>query len=303
MQKEESNMKLKKWTTLALIGVMVVMNATNAFAFGSQPDEAARGTWSDTNNLTWTYWGSYGGESFVIGAGSRFCDVYPEITDSECFLKESICYPGEPLGALNSQGIAKAGYTEGTLPLLQEFVNSFDWIHSDEVTRLKAVHGRIAKGRNGNLDQTSSGTFGASFNVLQNKIGNCGNYSWEFQKLCSYVGLECVAYTSGYMHASNMVKINGQWITVDPFMKEGLFDNGLTVPVDYETEYNRYSNEYKNSETYKQVMDGAELQRKAESGEITWTEYFQTVYPDKSIQEIEDMLGMDLDSYAKLWQE
>ena len=296
-------MKMKKWKTLALIGVMVVMNATNAFAFGSKPDEAARGTWSDKDNLTWTYWGSYGGESFVIGAGPRFCDVYPEITDPEYFLKENICYPGEPLGTLNSQGIAKADYTEGCLPLLQEFVNSFDWIHSDEITRLKTVHERIARGRNGNGDQFSEGEFSASFNVLQNKKGNCGNYSWEFQKLCSYVGLECVSYSSSYMHTSNMVRINGQWITVDPYVLEDLFDNRMSVPVDFEAEKNRYSNEYKNSETYKQVMDGAELQRKAESGEITWKEYFKTIYPDKSIQEIEDMLGMDLDSYAKLWQE
>jgi len=300
MQKEESNMKMKKWKTLALIGVMVVMNATNAFAatFNTLLD-IENGYWSDTDNLTWTFRGS--GESVVIGAGPRFCDVYPEITDPEYFLKENICYPGEPLGTLNSQGIAKADYTEGSLPLLQEFVNSFDWIHSDEITRLKAVHERIASGRNGNI--TGGGGEPGSFSVLRNKIGVCADYSWEFAKLCNYVGLECVSYSSGYLHVSNLVKINGQWITVDPYRKEGLFDNINTVPVDFEAEYNRYSNKYKNSETYQRVMDGAELQRKAESGEITWTEYFQTIYPDKSIQEIEEMLGMDLDSYAKLWQE
>ncbi len=274
-------MRGKKIVAAAL--ALAVMNTFNAFAFGSRVDESAQGYWSDTDNLTWTY---SDGVSYVIGAGPRFCDTYPEITDPEYFLKESICYPGELPGTLNHSGQPKASYTEGTLPLLQEFVYSFDWIHSDEITRLKMVHERIAKGRNGNRDQTSSGTFGASFNVMENKIGNCGNYSWEFEKLCGYVGLECVNYTSGYLHASNLVKINGQWITVDPFLMEGLFNNVVTVPVDYELEYNRYNNEYRNSEDYQKVMDDAELDRKVQEGEISWAEYYQSIYPDLSIEEI-----------------
>lgn len=291
-------MKIKKWATLAMVGVMSLASVSIAFAFGSKLDEAARGTWSDNNNLTWTYWDSYGGESFVIGTGSRLCDIYPEITDPEYFLKENICYPGESFGTLNSQGIAKVDYTEGSLPLLQEFVNSFDWIHSDEVTRLKMVHERIANGKNGN--NTDSGSIPGSFVVLRTKSGDCSDYSWEFAKLCNYVGLECVSYSSGPLHAANLVKINGQWITVDPYRKEGLFDNSNTVPVDFETEYNRRENEVKNSDGYKRVMDGAEAQRKAEAGEITWQEYFQITNPDLTWEEIKQMYsntGLDLDEY------
>lgn len=290
-------MKMKKWTTLALVGVMAVMNAVNAFAatFSTKLD-IEDGYWSDTDNLTWAFHGS--GESVVIGAGPKFCDVYPEITDPEYFLKENVCYPGESFGILNSQGIAKADYTEGILPLLQEFVNSFDWIHSDEVTRLKAVHERIANGRSGNTD---SGSIAGSFVVLRTKSGDCSDYSWEFAKLCNYVGLDCVPYSSGPLHAANLVKINGQWITVDPYRTEGLFMNTITVPVDFEAEYNRYENEVKNSEAYKRVMDGAEAQREAEAGEITWQEYFQITNPDMTWEELKQLYsnnGIDLDEYV-----
>ena len=295
-------MKKKRLAAFALVGFIMIANATSVFAatFGSIGDSAAKGTWSDTNNLTWTWWDGSG--SVVIGAGPKFGDVHPEIIDPEYFLKENICYPGENVGARNSQGQPKAGYTEGTLPLLQEFVNSFDWIHSDEVTRLQKVHDRIAMGKHGNGNQHSNGDWGASFNVLQNKKGNCGNYSSDFVRLCNYVGLECVAYTSAENHASCMVRINDQWITVDPYVNVGLFDNVRTVPVNYEIERYRYENEARNSAEFKAVMDMAEAQRKAEAGEITWTEYFQLVYPDKTVAEIEATLGMDMDSYAKLWE-
>jgi len=293
-------MKKKRLAALALVSALMVGNVSTTFAatFGSKVEVAAKGTWSDTNNLTWTWWDT--GESVVIGSGPKFSDVHPAITDPEYFLKENICYPGESVGTLNSQGQPKADYTEGTLPLLQEFVNGFDWIHSDEIARLKMVYGRLANGKNGNT--TERGGALVSFSVLEDKKGNCGNYSSDFARLCNYVGLECVSYTPAYMHTACLVKINNQWITVDPYAGTGLFDNGLTVPVDFETEFNRHDNETRNSTEFKAVMDMAEAQRKAETGEITWTEYFQLVYPDKTVPEIEAILGMDMDSYAKLWE-
>jgi len=289
-------MKKKRLAAFALVGFIMIANATSVFAatFGSIGDSAAKGTWSDTNNLTWTWWDGSG--SVVIGAGPKFGDVHPEIIDPEYFLKENICYPGENVGARNSQGQPKAGYTEGTLPLLQEFVNSFDWIHSDEVTRLKKVHDRLANGKNGNTIERGGAL--VSFPVLQDKKGNCGNYAGEFTKLCNYVGLECVSYTSGENHASCLVNINGQWITVDPYIETGLFDNSYTVPVDYETERYRYENKLRNSAEFKAVMDMAEAARKARAGEITWTEYYQLAYPGMSVEEIKQLYrnnGIELD--------
>ena len=294
-------MKKKRLAAFALVGFIMIANATSVFAatFGSIGDSAAKGTWSDTNNLTWTWWDGSG--SVVIGAGPKFGDAHPEIIDPEYFLKENICYPGENVGARNSQGQPKANYTEGTLPLLQEFVNSFDWIHSDEVTRLKKVHDRIANGRNGNIDQHTEGGIwggGVSFTVLQNKKGVCRNYAGEFTKLCSYVGLECVTYTRAENHVACIVKINDQWIAVDPFIKTTLFDNGCTIPVDFDTEYHRWENEYKNSEEYKTGMDMAEAARKARAGEITWTEYYQQLNPGMSVEEIKQLYrnnGIELD--------
>lgn len=292
-------MKKKKFVAYALVYTLVMGNASTAFAatIGTYHDASARGTWSDTNNLTWKWWDGSG--IIVIGSGPRFCDVYPEITDPEYFLKENLRYPGEEVAASNSQGQPKADYTAGTLPLLQEFVNSFDWIHSDEVTRLQKVHDRIGNGRNGNADQhTKGGAWNASFNVLQNKKGNCGNYSWEFAKLCKYIGLECVTYVIGANHAACLVNINGQWLVVDPFSKDNLFNNIITVPVDFDKEYYRYDNEARNSAAYKAVMERAEDQRKAEAGEISWAEYYQRGYPKLTIEEIKTLYrnnGIELD--------
>jgi len=289
-------MKKKRLAAFALVSALMVGNVSTTFAatFGSIGDSAAKGTWSDTNNLTWTWWDGSG--SVVIGAGSVFSDVHPEITDPEYFLKENICYPGESVGVLNSQGKPKADYTEGTLPLLQEFVNSFDWIHLDEVTRLKMVYDRLANGKNGNT--TERGGALVSFSVLEDKKGNCGNYSSDFARLCNYVGLECVSYTPAYMHTACLVKINNQWITVDPYAGTGLFDNGLTVPVDFEIEFNRHDNETRNSAEFKAVMDMAEAARKARAGEITWTEYYQLLNPGMSVEEIKQLYrnnGIELD--------
>lgn len=281
---------------MMLFGTVVPAHAET---FGNRFE--GNGMWSDDYNLTWTF---FDGGSETIGRGPVFSDIHPDITDPEYYLKEAVLYPGEKNGTLNTSGQPKADYTEGTLPLLQEFVHSFDWIHSDEVTRLIKIHERIANGRNGNVDQTSKKTIpGVSFAVLQYKIGNCGNYASDFQRLASYVGLNCVQYNSGPMHTSTLVKINNHWITVDPFRTEGLLNNTVTIPVDFDTEYNRYANEVKNSEWYQEQRQEIEWQRQAEAGTITWREYFQRVYPDKTLADIEQILGMDMDSYEQLWRE
>lgn len=274
--------------TMATAMLFSTVVPVHAATFGNRFD--ANGMWSDDYNLTWTF---FDGGSVTIGRGALFSDIHPDIKDPEYYLKEAVLYPGEKNGMLNSSGQPKANYTEGTLPLLQEFVNSFDWIHSDEATRLTKIHERIANGRNGNIDQSSRKNIpGVSFAVLQYKIGNCGNYASDFQRLASYVGLECVQYNSGPMHTATLVGINSHWITVDPFRTEELFNNTVTIPVDFNTEYNRYANEVKNSEWYQNQMQEVEWQKQAESGEITWIEYYQRLYPGMSeIEIIENFLS------------
>ena len=303
MFEKRANMKrrIKGTAAIIMITTMLVSITVPAHAAISGTRFDNEGTWSDQNNLTWTF---YKGESVTIGRGPVFSDVHPEITDPEYYLKEAVLYPGEASGTLNSSGQLKSNYSEGTLPLLQEFVNSFDWIHADELTRLQKVHDRIANGRNGNEDQHSGKTIPAvSFSVLQHKIGVCQDYAEEFKRLANYVGLECETYSSGPLHAACLVKINGQWLTVDPFIITSLYDNTVTIPVDFETEYNRYSNEVKSSEWYQQQMQQVDWQKQAENGEITWEEYFYRIYPDKSLSEIEQILGMDIASYEQLWKE
>jgi len=279
--------RVKQIIAVAIMIVTLASTIVPAYAanFGSRFD--GEGIWSDTNNLIWTF--TDGSGSITIGRGPVFSDIHPEINDPEYYLKEAVLYTGEATTTLNSAGQPKSNYTEGTLPLLQEFVNSFDWINSDEVTRLQKVHDRIANGKNGNEDQHSGKTIPAvSFSVLQYKIGNCSNYAVEFKQLANYVGLECEAYSAGPMHAACLVKINGQWITVDPFVKTSLLNGNYTIPVDYEIEYHRYANEVKNSEWYQEQMQRAEWWRQVEAGEMTEVEYYKKIYPEMSETEIQE---------------
>lgn len=260
---------------------------TSGRQFGSRYDASANGYWSDKSNLTWTWWDDSG--SVVIGNGPKYSDLHPEVADREYLLKEYVNYPREGLTNLNSWGEPKANYDEETLQELRKFVNSFDWINSDELTRMKAVHDRIAVGRNGNR----YGSYGATrvyngWSVLLDKEGICMNYAGEFRRLAEYVGLECVTYSPYINHEINMVKINGQWITVDASVSNSFFDNTMTLPVDFDIEYTRVENEFKESDTYKKWEEDRAWQKKLEQGEITEMEYYQKLYPDMSEQEIID---------------
>lgn len=191
--------------------------------FGSKYDASAKGYWSDEHNLTWTWYGK--SEYVIIGNGPKYSDLDPEVTDREALLKDYVNYPGEGLTNFNHRGEPKANVDEEVLLLLREFVNSFDWIHSDELTRVKAVYERIAAGRNGNR-YGSSGSSAGAWTVLRDQEGVCADDAREFKWLADYVGLECVIYEPEVLHAANMVRINGQWITVDAQMGRAVLEWG-----------------------------------------------------------------------------
>jgi len=291
-------MKKKRLAALAITGTLVAINAATVFA---GTDHVSGGYWTDKRTLTWTY---DDGSTLEIGRGTVFSDIRPDVTDPEYFLKEYYCYPGEADISYNSQGQLKTpynNYMDEALPLLQEFVHSFDWIHADEATRYEKVYARIANGQSGN---TAGGKHTKErWQMLRTGLGYCEEFSTDFANLCKVVGIECVTYHPSVNHQDCLMKIGNQWLTVNPTDGTIAYSNSHLVPVDFDTEYNRYENEIRNSAEFKKVMNEAELQRKAESGEITWTEYFQAVYPEKEVAEIEAILGMDMDSYQKLWDE
>ena len=100
---------------------------------------------------------------------------------------------------------------------LQKFVNSFDWLHSDEKTRLLYVHNRIANGEGGfNQNHYGSPEEAKDFPVLEGGVGVCRDFAEEFQFLCRIVGLECVTYTPEYLHDACLVRIGTQWYATDP---------------------------------------------------------------------------------------
>lgn len=260
-----------EWVVDGVVQTQSGQTVTSTQSFGSLPDSAAKGYWSNKENLTWTWWDGSG--SVVIGNGPKYSDLHPEVTDREALLKEYVNYPGEGLTNLSSWGEPKANYDEETLQLLREFVNSFDWINSDELTRMKAVHDRIAVGNYGNKYGTEGITREYNgWSVLRDKGGICMNYAGEFWRLAQYVGLECVTYSPKVNHEICMVRINGQWITVDPSMEVSFWDNGVTVPVDFDIEYHRVENEFKQSDTYEKVQEENKLEEQYWNGEITYEE-------------------------------
>ena len=215
--------------TLALGTVESAMVANNAINGGK---------FIDFNNLTWE---SNDGTVTTYGRGTVFSDVHPEITDPEYFLKDSILYPHEyGTSVVNSKGLLKSNYPLEELQALQEFVNSFDWIHSDEFTRAKMVHDRVSNGFNGNY---YDGSPEGNFSVLMHHKGVCANFAEEFSFLCQMVGLECVRYTPSELHAACLLKIGNQWFATDPTNADPFLSNDKTHPVDFETEYHRYEKE------------------------------------------------------------
>lgn len=222
---------------LAATLAMVLTAAMPLTAMAEQDNKVNGGGFTNWETLTWT---ANDGTVTTYGRGPRFCDVYPEITDPEYFLKEMVRYPGEEVGTNNSKGQPKSDYGDVALAELRVFVNSFDWIHADELTRANMVHDRVSNGYHGN---TYSRPLVSKFSVLLTGTGQCGDFSSEFMRLAKYVGLECEVYAPSYMHQACLIKIGGQWFATDPTSTTQFLSNVKTYPVDYETEYNRYDKE------------------------------------------------------------
>lgn len=258
-----------EWVVDGVVQTQSGQTVTSTHSFGSLPDSAAKGYWSNKENLTWTWFDD--DTSVTIGNGVKYSDLHPEITDREHLLKEYINYPGEGTTNLNSWGEPKANISESDLQLLQDFVNSFDWINSDEHTRMKAVYDRVARIPNGYQYNTATLDMG-NFPVLNRGIGVCGDYMRDYYFLATYVGLECVTYSPGPDHGACLVKVNGQWLTVDPTNSTSFYDNSKNVPIDFNIEYHRVENEFKQSDTYEKVQEENKLEEQYWNGEITYEE-------------------------------
>ncbi len=213
------------------------MNSVTTMA-GTPNTGVNGGQFTDLTALTWT---ANDGTDIVYGRGPRFCDVHPEITDPEYYLKEAVLYPGEAVGAVNSQGQPKAQFSPEAVEELKRWLHSFDWLHADELTRATMVHDRISNGYHGNVYEYPEPVNG--FPVLVKGKGMCGDFSGEFQRMANYVGLECETYTPFYLHQACLLKINGQWFATDPTSNLPFLSNAKTYPVDYQTEKERYGKE------------------------------------------------------------
>lgn len=235
--KQDKKTTNKSGCTAVLAAAMIVAGGFSAYA-GNQGTHG--GEWKDTESLRWEW---QNGEMSFYGNGSIFSEQHPEISDPEYYLKEAVRYPGEANPGWNTKGEPKANYSWASVEELQKFVNSFDWIHLDEKTRLLYVHNRIANGEGGfNQNHYGSPEEAKDFPVLEGGVGVCRDFAEEFQFLCQIVGLECVTYTPEYLHDACLVRIGTQWYATDPTSSLPLFSNAKTYPVDFETEFYRYEN-------------------------------------------------------------
>lgn len=236
------------------------------------------GHFSDFETLTWTTWD---GVSTTYGRGPVFSDIHPEITDPEYFLKNKVYLTGKDDGIYIN--VDAENNQDAVVIELKKFVNSFDWIHSDELTRATKVYERIANGQHGNVYASSESENAGGFPLLINGKGQCRDFSDEFMKLARFVGLECETYEPFYMHQACLVKISGQWFATDPTGGDAqlpFLSNAVTYPVDYETEKNRYAKESdaKREQFYAENPDSwvtriNEMDRQLAAGEITEQQY------------------------------
>ena len=229
---------MKKFGKIMVNAVMAATMAFTTVGSATAANNAVNGgMFVDFDNLVWE---NNDGTVMNYGRGPVFSDVHPEITDPEYYLKELVQYP-ENAGqsVYNSRGMPKANYRPEVVAELRKFVNSFDWIHSDELTRAQKVHDRVGNGANGNYYQADS----TGFCVLLKGHGVCGDFADEFVYLCNLVGLECVKYTPSQMHAACLLKIGNQWFATDPTSTLVFLSNAKTHPVDFETEYHQFEKE------------------------------------------------------------
>lgn len=270
--------RMKNIAGAALAILMAAFTAVPAMAEGNTGDRSG-GYFSDSNTLTWK---ADNGTTTTYGRGSVFSDVHPEITDPEYYLKESVRYPGEEIGAVNSKGEVKGDYTDAEEEELKKFLHSFDWIHSDEMTRATEVYNRIAQGRHGNEYGRAGRTY-SYFPLLMEGKGICENFANEYARLAQFVGLECEAYNCELDHRACLLKISGQWFHVDPTSGgTPISSASVMFPVDYETEKGRYDRlvDEKWDTYYAENPDSwaaklNELDKKLAAGEITAEEYNQ----------------------------
>lgn len=231
----------------SFISVTAIITMTAALSFpalaGAKNNGVNGGQFTNLDNLTWT---ANDGTDTTYGRGSKFSDLHPEITDPEYYLKEKVRYPGEGGNAVsvyNSKGEPKAEYDAASVEKAREFLNSFDWIHSDELTRAKMVHDRVSNGFSGNVYAVADPKL--AYPVLASGKGVCMDFSNAFEALARYVGLECVTYEPAFLHQACLVKISGQWFAIDPTVPEPFFSNDKTHPVDFDTEYHRWEKQSK----------------------------------------------------------
>lgn len=220
------------------------------------------GYWSNQDSMEWIF---QDGTAEVYSRGAIFSELHPEITDPEYYLKERFCLAGT--GGDESQ--RKESLTEGEVEKLEEFLRSFDWIHSDEASRAQKVYERIANGHSGNQYKMPDPSLRSSrFPVLTGGFGLCENFADEYAELAALTGLQCEAYDSDLNHRACLIKIGGQWFRIDPTSSSTFFSNTSFCPADYEKE----------------------KRRAGEASKKKWDAYFRE-HPDSRLEE--DFLMMD----------
>lgn len=229
------------------------------------------GYWSNPDSMEWTL---QDGTANVYDRGPVFSELHPEITDPEYYLKERY-HIGETGGKMQ----VKTVLTERETKELREFLNSFDWIHTDEAGRAERVYERIANGHSGNQYKMPAPSLRSTrFPTLVGGLGLCENFADEYAELAALTGLQCEAYDSDLNHRACLLKIDGHWFRVDPTSSSTFFSNAAFCPADYDREKRRAS----------------------EASKEKWDAYFRE-HPDSRMEE--DFFMMDRLAWGEITAE
>lgn len=256
---ERTETGMKKAAGAILAAFLTGAGAVSALAAEGY---ANGGYWSNQDTMEWTL---QNGTAEVYGRGPVFSELHPEITDPEHYLEEKFCLNR----AEDDENREKESLTEEEEKRLKEFLHSFDWIHSDEVSRAQKAYERIANGHSGNQYKMPDPSLRSiRFPVLTGGFGLCENFAGEYAALAELMGLQCEAYDSDLNHRACLLKIDDRWFRVDPTCSSAFFSNASFYPVDYEKEKRRIG----------------------EASKEKWDTYFKE-HPDRLLEE--DFLMMD----------
>ena len=161
-------------------------------------------------------------------------------------------------------------YSAETQANITEFLNSRNFSSMDDYSKAKTVFERIAAGHSGNVyDASTTGItkYATHLQILDYGRGVCHDFAVDYVTLARMVGLQADTYQPTFTHEEVLVKLNGQWYTLDPSTGNN-FEAELT-PANYEEKIHMAEDNFWNSDEGQRALKRNEYSAMWHRGEIT----------------------------------